>query len=123
MGQVLGFVRIMGQILGLLSGRRGMDPGHTRSGDNLTDHQIENLAQIIVSKHMATVAIKYLDLSPETIENITSARRGDYISINRDVLTLWRNKNPGINQIRVSTIFVNTFGIQNIFQVLFSLFQ
>ena len=68
----------------------------------LTDTQIEDLAQIIVSKHMATIAIKYLGIPQETVENLRRDRQGDSIAFNRDVLVLWRNKNPGVNQVQVS---------------------
>ena len=49
------------------------------TGGDLTfkDHDIEDLAQVIVSKHMATIAIKYLGLSYETVENLKLIRQGD----------------------------------------------
>ena len=68
----------------------------------LTDREIEDLAQVIVMKHMATVAIKYLGLPYETVENQKLIRQGDSTGFNRDLLILWRNKNPGINQVQVS---------------------
>ena len=68
----------------------------------LTNTHIEDLAQIIVSKHMATIAIKYLGIHQETVENLRLDTQGDSIAFNRDVLVLWRNKNPGINQSQVS---------------------
>ena len=70
----------------------------------LTDQDIEDLAQIIVMKHMATIAIKYLELPYETVENLKLIRQGDYAAFNRDLLVLWRNKNPGINQSQVSIL-------------------
>ena len=80
------------------------DPGNTdTAGDlKLLDSQVEDLAQIIVYRHMVTVAIKYLGIPHETIENLKLIRQGDYIGLNRDLLVLWRNKNPGINQAQVS---------------------
>ena len=79
------------------------DPGNTDTdGDlKLSDRQVEDLAQIIVSKHMATIAIKYLGLPHETIENLKLIRQGDFAAFNRELIVLWRNKNPGINQIQV----------------------
>ena len=72
------------------------------AGDlKLTDHQVEDLAEVIVSKHMATIAIKYLGLPQETVENLRSMRQNDFVGFNRDVLSLWRNKNPGINHTQV----------------------
>ena len=67
----------------------------------LTDGEIEKLAQVIVSKHMANIAIKYLGLPYETVENLKFIPQSDYIAFNRDLLVLWRNKNPGINQAQV----------------------
>ena len=69
---------------------------------NLTDTQIEDLSQVVVTKHMATIAIKYLGLPQEKVENLRVTRQNDYMGFNRDALSLWRNKNPGINQIQVS---------------------
>ena len=70
------------------------------TGD-LRDHEIEDLAQVIVSKHMATIAIKYLEIPYETVENLKLMKQNDYQGFNRDLLILWRNKNPGINQVQV----------------------
>ena len=70
----------------------------------LTDREIEDLAQVIVMKHIATSAIKYLGLSYETVENLKLIRQNDYVAFNRDLLVLWRNKNLGINQVQVSDI-------------------
>ena len=81
----------------------------------LTDTQIEDLAQIIVSKHMATIAIKYLGLPQETVENLRSIRHNDYAAFNRDLLVLWRNKNPGINQVQVSIFTARKRSLDNIF--------
>ena len=74
----------------------------TISDLKLTDSQVEDLAQVIVSKHMATIAIKYLGLSHEMVKNLKLIRQGDYIGFNRDILVLWRNKNQGIDQVQVS---------------------
>ena len=68
----------------------------------VTDRQIEDLAQVVVSKHMATIAIKYLGLTQVTVDNLRRDRQGDSTAFNRDVLVLWRNRNPGINQVQVS---------------------
>ena len=68
---------------------------------SLADQEIEELSQIIVLKHMATIAIKYLSLSYETVQNLKLIRQNDYVAFNRDLLVLWRNKNLGINQVQV----------------------
>ena len=69
---------------------------------SLTDKQIEDLAQVIVSKHMASIALKYLGLPYETVENLKLIKQGDYIGYNRDLLVLWRNKNDETKQVEVS---------------------
>ena len=68
----------------------------------LTDREIEDLAQVIVVKHMATIALKYLGLPYETVENLKLIRQNDYVAFNRDLLIRWRNKNQGIDQVQVS---------------------
>ena len=71
----------------------------------LTDYKIENLSREIGSKYMATIAIKDLGLSYETVENFKIIRQNDYIGFNRDLLILWRNKNPEIDQVQVRKPF------------------
>ena len=51
---------------------------------------------------MASIAIKDLGIPHETAENLKLLRQGDYVAFNRDLLSLWRNKNPGIDQAQVS---------------------
>ena len=46
----------------------------------LTDLKIADLAQIIVSKHMATIAIKYLGIPYETVENLKLVRQNDLVA-------------------------------------------
>ena len=104
MGQILGLLRILAPVFRPSMRQQEIESINmdTISDLKLTDSQVEDLAQVIVSKHMATIAIKYLVLSHETVENLKLIRQGDYIAFNRDVLVLWRNKNPGINQSQVS---------------------
>ena len=68
----------------------------------VTDRQVEDLSQAIMSKHMATIAIKYLGIPQVTVDNLRRDRQGDSTAFNREVLVLWRNKNSGINQSKVS---------------------
>ena len=84
MGQILGLLRIIASVFTLLSGRQEIDVG--RGQINLTDTQIEDLSQAIVTKHMATIAIKYLGLPHETVDNLRRDRQGDCTAFNRDVL-------------------------------------
>ena len=100
MGQVFGFFRIIGQLFGFLQGRHETDAINIANGRNLTDHQ--GLSTILVSKHLASIAITYLNIPQETVENISLIRQGDYLGSHRDVLIMWRNKNRGENQVQVS---------------------
>ena len=68
---------------------------------SLTDQKIEELAQVIALKHMATIAIKYLGLSYEEVEDFRTIKQNDSKGFNRDILVIWRNRNAGINQVQV----------------------
>ena len=68
----------------------------------LTDSEIEELARSIIAKNLTTIALNDLGVGYETTENLKLIRQSDYVAYNRDLLMLWRNKNPGINQVQVS---------------------
>ena len=65
----------------------------------LTAGDIEGLSEIITDKNMATIAIKYLGIEYETVENLRSKNRGDVTGFNRDVLYKWKNKTQGTTQV------------------------
>ena len=65
----------------------------------LTSGDIEGLSEIITDKNMATIAIKYLGIEYETVENLRSKNRGDTVGFNRDVLVKWRNKTQRTAQV------------------------
>ena len=100
MGQILGLLRIIASVFTLLSGQQKIDVG--RGQINLKDTQIEDLSKVIATKHMTTIAIKYLGLPYETVENLKRDNKDNSVAFNRDLLILWRNKNPGTNQVQVS---------------------
>ena len=106
MGQIMGLLRIIGQIIRSVSGYWETESSHMITGGYLSDGQIEDLSKAIVWKHLASIAITYLDLPSETVENIRSIRERDYQGFNRDLLVLWRNKNPEINQVQVGEIIL-----------------
>ena len=85
------------------------------SGGDLTvtDSQIEELAEIIPSKYMATIAILYFGMTTEMVDDLEHIHQSDPIKFNRDVLVLWRNRNYGINQVQISQI-----GMKMILQIL-----
>ena len=68
----------------------------------LQDSVIEELARNIIAKNVTSIAMKDLGIGYETTENLKIIKQNDYIGYNRDLLILWRNKNPGINQVEVS---------------------
>ena len=72
---------------------------------DLTDSQIEGLAREMEARSMASIAIKDLGIGIETVNNLKLIRQGDYIAFNRDLLVLWRNKNPGSSQVQVSLFY------------------
>ena len=104
MGQIFAFFRHLWQVCKCSSSQQESDPDNIEIDVELTltDRQIADLSQIIIARHMATIAIQYLGLSQETVENIRFMRQGDYLGFNRDLLVLWRNKNHGVNQVQVS---------------------
>ena len=63
----------------------------------LNSKDIEELSEIITDKNMATIAIKYLRIEYETVENLRSKNRSDVTGINRDILVKWRNESGGNN--------------------------
>ena len=65
----------------------------------LSSGDIEGLSEIITDKNMATIAIKYLGIEYETVENLRSKNRGDTTGFNRDVLVKWRNKTHGTAKV------------------------
>ena len=60
---------------------------------------IEELCEIITDKNMATIAIKYMGIEYETVENLKSKNKGDAEGFSRDVLVKWRNKTQGTAQV------------------------
>ena len=104
MGQIASFFRDDRGRPGSSSSQQDTGSGKKFIADDskLTDRKIEELSQVIVSKHMATIAMKYLEIRHETVENLKIIRQNDYIAFNRDLLAQWRNKNQGINQVQVS---------------------
>ena len=72
---------------------------------SLSDDQIEKLSQAIVVTKMETIAISYLKIQSETVENLRIAHQGNPTAFNRAVLTIWKCMNPGMEQVQVSYNF------------------
>ena len=76
------------------------------SGDGSLSHlAIEDLSEKIAVKDMISIAIKYLGVDYEEIDNLKTKRRDDITWINRDLLRAWRRTNQSDNQVQVSDIY------------------
>ena len=73
-------------------------------GENmdLRDDLISRLAESISATNMETIAINYLKISFETVENLKYNDRGNAVALNRSLLNLWKCMYPGGNQVQVS---------------------
>ena len=71
----------------------------------LTNKQIVRLAASISSTNMVAIARGYMDIGDVTIKNKKSENKDDTEGFNREIITIWRNKNPD-NQIKVSEFIV-----------------
>ena len=69
---------------------------------NLSDEQVEKLAESIVATKMETIALKYMKIQSETVANLEIAYRRNATALNRSLLNLWKCMNPGDNQVQVS---------------------
>ena len=81
---------------------------------NLKNYHYVRLGQAISSVAMESIALGYLDIDEEIIENIKENRKGNAEAVTRDLIRRWANSNPR-NQIKVSEFvrkIVTTFSFQ-----------
>ena len=69
---------------------------------NLSDEQMEKLAESIVATKLETIAISYLKIPSEAVANLKINHQGNATALNRSLLNLWKCMNPGGNQVQVS---------------------
>ena len=69
---------------------------------NLSDEQVEKLAESIVATKMETIALKYMKIQSETVANLEITYRWNAVALNRSRLNLWKCMNPGGNQVQVN---------------------
>ena len=79
----------------------------TGGDSTLSMGHIEDLSEMITDKNMTTVAINYLGIEYETLENLRSKNRADVTGFNRDVLVKWRNKTQGTTQVSIPVLLSN----------------
>ena len=69
---------------------------------SLTDHKIAQLATKLAPEDMINIAALYLKLKDAIIKTIKYEHPGGE-SFKKELLRRWRNKNPGEDQVKVST--------------------
>ena len=69
----------------------------------LTNYQVVRLSQVIFGSSMESIALGYMNIDEQKIENLKSARRDDTEGFVRDVIKVWACRNP-INQVQVSNL-------------------
>ena len=67
----------------------------------LTEGEIVQLAEAIAARYMESIALKYVGLSPEYLDNLTREH-------NRGVLRKWAYKNSSPDQVQVSNFEVSS---------------
>ena len=68
---------------------------------SLTGEHITKLPAAIAAKDMKTIAEGYMDIAPETVQNIEQDKRGDAEAFNREIIRHWANKNSSPQEIKV----------------------
>ena len=71
----------------------------------LTNSDIARLAAAVSSTNMDTIAVRYLDTDPETLDSIRVEHMGKAEAFNREVIRRWAYKNPGPHQAKVNLLF------------------
>ena len=66
----------------------------------LTNRQIVRLAASISIDKMESIAEGYMDIDPETVQNIWRENQGKAEAFNRAIIRYWANKNP-VDQVKV----------------------
>ena len=77
--------------------------GKSENEGRLNGRQITLLARNLLSKTMKQIAKKYLNISHETIQNICYENKDHWEACNRNLIRYWARKNPGVDQIKVSS--------------------
>ena len=73
----------------------------TKGESRLSNTQIARLAQDVAVCNMESIAMLYLDIDWEELENLKVKHRGNVAAFNRDVIIKWAYKNPSPQQVKV----------------------
>ena len=71
----------------------------------LTNSDIARLAAAVSSTNMDTIAVRYLDMDPDTLESMKDEHRGKAEAFNREVIKRWAYKHPSPHQVKVKLSF------------------
>ena len=75
----------------------------TTGGDaSVTNKDIVRLAEAISAKNVESIALGYMGIEWETLENLKTENKDDAKGFSRDVIRRWCNMNSGPDQIKVS---------------------
>ena len=73
------------------------------TNSDLTDGTITRLARKLSSKEMKKVASDHFKLTNAEVKNMKTDPQKDPIDFNIELLTVWKNKNYGENQVQVNS--------------------
>ena len=74
----------------------------TRQGGSITDKDTARLAEAISAKNMEVIAMKYIGIEWETLENLKRENKDDAQAFSRDVMRKWFYMKSGPDEIKVS---------------------
>ena len=75
----------------------------TGGGRSISNNMIVRLAEAISAKNLEVMAMKYMGIEWETLENLKRQHREDVQAFSRDVIRKWCYMNSGPDQIQVSS--------------------
>ena len=69
---------------------------------SIATKDIVRLAEVITAKNMDSIAMKYMNMEWETLENLKGENKDDAQAFTRDVLRKWCYMNSGPHQAEVN---------------------
>ena len=84
----------------------------TEGDYSITDNIIVRLAKAISAKHIESIAIEYMGIEGETLENLRRQHREDVEAFSRDVLRKWCCMNSGPEGTKVRSGSRKTMGVK-----------